>query len=158
MIKISENLLDKVSSGAKESSRKRQHFNFHQNYQESIQRLINAFEPDSYFRPHNHTDSGITEILILIRGSFVVVIFDDFGEILDYSVISKDSGCYGVEIQPHEWHSTIALEPETVMYEVKQGPFDENRAKVFAPWSPEENSEESKQFNQLILKKLGINS
>lgn len=157
MLKITDNLLNNVSREAKENIRKRKHFNFHLTYQDPVQRLVNAFEPDSYFRPHNHSDTGIIEILILLKGSFVVVIFNDEGEIIDYALLSKNSGCYAVELMPNDWHSTIALEPYTVMYEVKQGPFDETRAKVFAPWSAEEQSIEANQFNQLILERLGIN-
>jgi len=156
MLKITSQLVSEVSSQAKANTRRRQHYNFHKTYGEPIQRLLNACEPDSYFRPHNHTDSQILEILLIVRGEIVVVIFDDFGNIRDYAILSHKTLNYGVEILPNEWHSMIALEPGSVMFEIKEGPFDESRAKVFAPWAPVENSPEAEEFNALILRKLKI--
>lgn len=49
------------------------------------------------------------------------------------------------------WHSIIALEEGTVMYEIKEGPFDENRRKMFAAWTPGEGTAEADNFNRKIL-------
>jgi len=155
MIKISKELISSVSNTAKINQRLRQHYNFHHNYQETLQRLLNACEPESYFRPHNHSDSNILEILLLVRGAILIVIFDDDGKIIDHLELSEQSGHFGAEILAHEWHCTIALEPGSVMYEIKQGPFNEKTPKVFAPWSTPENSVDAQYFNENIRKELG---
>lgn len=42
----------------------------------------------------------------------------------------------GVEIEPGVWHSFIGLEENSVLYEVKEGPFIENSAKHYPGWAP----------------------
>lgn len=52
---ISEELLDSVSQEARESSRLRMNYNFHESLDAPIQRLLNALEPGTYLPPHRHT-------------------------------------------------------------------------------------------------------
>lgn len=156
MLKISRELLSKVITQAQQNVRKRQHHNFHKNYDEPVQRLINACGPDSYFRPHRHIDSGKLEILLVLKGSFVVVFFDDAGNILDHTFLNNTNGDFGVEIQPEDWHSIIVLEEDTVIYEIKEGPFDENKSKIFADWSPTDDSKEAKLFIKETLANINF--
>jgi hypothetical protein len=44
------------------------------------------------------------------------------------------------------WHTFIALEPGTVLFEVKPGPFDDRTDKEFAPWAPTENAQEAPEY------------
>jgi dTDP-4-dehydrorhamnose 3,5-epimerase-like enzyme len=43
-----------------------------------------------------------------------------------------------IDIEPNLWHGFVALEPDTVILEVKRGPYDGAGDKVFAPWAPGE--------------------
>ena len=45
---ISEELLDSVSHEARESSRLRMNYNFHESLDSPIHRLLNALEPGTY--------------------------------------------------------------------------------------------------------------
>ena len=47
----------------------------------------------------------------------------------------------GAEVKSSTWHTVVALEPGSVLLEVKAGPFDPNQPKDLAPWTPEEGSE-----------------
>ena len=53
---ITEELLDTVTSQAKENSRLRMNYNFHASMDAPIHRLLNALEPGTYLPPHRHTD------------------------------------------------------------------------------------------------------
>ncbi|MBT3424171.1 MAG: WbuC family cupin fold metalloprotein [Bacteroidetes bacterium] len=156
MLKITNEFVTELSANAKANYRKRLHHNFHKNYDEKVQRLLNACDPTSYFRPHCHADSNTTETIILVRGRMLVVEFDVMGNIIDHIILQSNEGHIGVELSPETWHSMIALEEETVMFEIKQGPFDPEKKKLFADWSPEEGSEDAKSFNQKILEELGL--
>ena len=51
---ITEELLDTVTSQAKENSRLRMNYNFHASMDAPIHRLLNALEPGTYLPPHRH--------------------------------------------------------------------------------------------------------
>ncbi len=155
MLKITPGLLAVTTENARKSPRSRQHYNFHQSYQEPVQRLLNAMEPGSYFRPHNHIDSNKIEILLVLEGRAAIVLFDDSGNIIDHIILSKD-GNRGVELYPEEWHMIIPLENGTVLYEIKEGPFIEEQKKVFVEWAPEEGSPEAAEYVESIKRKIGL--
>ena len=67
-------------------------------------------------------------------------------------------GNYGVEIPPATYHTIVALEVGTVVYEVKDGPYDVTNDKGFATWAPQEGSSDGAEFLQLLLEKLGIDT
>lgn len=152
MLKITEDLLNSVTQKAKESERKRANYNFHKSYAESMQRFLNAVEPNTYAHPHKHTDPDKTEIFLILRGRVLVLEFNDKGEIVDYIILNFESGNKGVEIPPNSWHSIIALEENSVLYEIKGGTFIKETDKVFANWAPEEGTKESKEFINKILR------
>lgn len=133
---IDKKLLDKTTQAAKASPRLRMNYNFHEDTNDSLNRLINAIEPDSYVRPHRHLNPDKEEIFFLLRGRAVFFIFDDEGNITDKLLLSPQEGVYGAELDPGIWHSLLVLEPGTVVYEVKRGPFAPLSPENLAPWSP----------------------
>ena len=44
-------------------------------------------------------------------------------EISEQAVIDPKQGRYGVDIPKNTWHTVECLEPDTVVFEVKEGPF-----------------------------------
>ena len=156
MIKLTEELIKSVSDKAKASPRKRTNYNFHRSYDDVLQRLLNAAEPGTYIQPHKHEDPDKNEVFIILKGSVVVVEFDWSGEVIDHAILKAGGGVKAVEISPHKWHSFITLEPGSVLYEVKEGPYDQNADKRFAPWAPAEGSADARIFNDNILSKLKI--
>lgn len=156
MIKITDKLINQVSEKAKTAERKRCNHNFHLSAADPIQRFLNATEPGTYVRPHKHETPDKAEILIILQGSALIVEFDDIGNIIDHFKLDNRAGNRGIEIPPRKWHTFIALEEGTVLYEIKQGPFDPETDKVFAEWAPEEGTIQARELNKRILDQLNI--
>lgn len=153
---IDNRLLDDVASQAALSNRKRKNYNFHSEYNDPVNRMLNAFEPETYVRPHKHEDPDKIEVFVLLQGKALIVEFDDAGEITSHTVLSKDAGVLGVEIAERVWHTVISLEKGTVLYEVKPGPYVMAADKNFAAWAPEEGTVGCLQYNEIIKQTLGI--
>ena len=49
---INEQLLDETTARAKQSPRLRMNYNFHEELDDPVNRLLNAMEPGTYIRPH----------------------------------------------------------------------------------------------------------
>lgn len=151
--------LDALSADAAKSNRLRQHSNVHRSYQESCQRLFNAIEPGSYIRPHRHLHDPKTECMIAVRGLMTLVTFDDVGYVTNAIRFGAQGGAkeaqygVGVEIPPGIWHTVIAHVPDSILFEVKAGPFDPDQAKEFADWAPEDGTLAAKDY-LLSLKAL----
>ncbi|MEI6173317.1 MAG: WbuC family cupin fold metalloprotein [Bacteroidota bacterium] len=156
MIIIDSKLLDVVSAQAKVSPRRRQNFNFHKDYSDTLQRLLNAMEPLSYIQPHRHADPDKREVFFSLRGRIAVIEFDDLGNITGHMVLDPSDGNFGAEIPERTFHTIIALDPDSVAYEVKDGPYSPIDDKNFASWAPKEGSAGATDYLKGILKKLGI--
>jgi cupin fold WbuC family metalloprotein len=158
MLKITEDFIRQVSDKAKASPRKRANYNFHKIDSELLQRMLNAAEPGTYIQPHKHEDPDKTEVFIILKGSVVVIEFDEDGNIIDHFVLDAALRMgMAVEIPPRKWHSFIALKPGSVLYEVKDGPYDRDADKKFAAWAPAESSRSAAlEFNEKVLAKLNI--
>lgn len=158
MIQLADNrLLNHLSNEAKLSERKRKNHNFHSEYSDTLQRLLNAMEPGTYIRPHKHENPDKREAFWIIRGTIAVVVFNDMGNVIAHYVLNREKGCFGIDLPFRIWHCLISLERGSVAYEVKDGPYDPNNDKSFAPWAPQEadNDLAQKWLDQLI-KQLGL--
>lgn len=154
---FSADALDGLTQQARAAPRRRQHRNIHRDYQDVCQRLFNAIEPDSYIRPHRHAVPG-DELLMAIRGLMALVTFDERGRVV--GIIRFGSEKYGsavaagVEVGPDTWHTVLALEPGSVLFEVKAGPFEPARPKQLAAWAPAEASAQApgylRELEQLV--------
>lgn len=152
---IDKSLLDRTSAEARKSPRLRMNHNFHREMSEQVHRLLNAMEPGSYVRPHRHLNPDKEEIFLLLRGRVAVFTFDDAGHITETQIIDPLSGVYGAEIAAGVWHCLIVLEPDTVVYEVKAGPFAPLTAENMAPWSPDAaDAEGAREFMDYLASTL----
>ncbi len=157
MKKITTELLDQVSKEAIESPRQRMNYNLHEDLGDKLQRLINAMEPYTYIRPHRHADPDKEELFIVLRGTLLVIQFDDEGNITDSLVLSAQEGNYGVEIPPRTYHTVLSLESGSVAFEVKIGPFIPKGSDNSAPWSPEEGTPEADIYVRELAKRVQSN-
>jgi cupin fold WbuC family metalloprotein len=154
MIVIDRQLTSTVSREAKSSPRARKNYNFHTDYADPVNRMLNAFEPGTYVRPHKHELPDKCEVFLLLSGRALVLRFDDAGTVISHAVLDRDRGVYGVEFAPREWHSIASLEPDTVLYEVKPGPYAPVPDKNFAPWAPAEDSPEAAAYLASLLERF----
>src|SRR6266540_5839602 len=97
LVPFGEELLDEVTEAARRSARKRSIVRFHE-HEEAVQRMVNALEPESYVRPHRHPAEGKREAFVVLRGSLLVVRFDERGRPLEGVVVSAEGPVRGVEV------------------------------------------------------------
>lgn len=147
---ITEELLDTVTSQAKESPRLRMNYNLHASMDAPIHRLLNALEPETYLPPHRHADKE--ETYLVLRGSLMAFFYDDAGNVTEKVRLNPLEGKYGLEIPPKTWHSIVVLESGTVIFEIKKGPYQPLPPEDLAPWAPQASDEEgAKAFMKRML-------
>lgn len=135
---IDQALLDRISIQAKESPRKRKNFNFHASENDLSHRLLNAIEPGTYISPHRHLDPNKDESMVMVRGKMGAVFFDAVGKITQTAVLSAGGPVGAINIPYGTFHSLVALEPDTVFFEAKAGPYALLTTEERAPWAPQE--------------------
>jgi hypothetical protein len=74
-------------------------------------------------------------MIVLLRGRFDFLIFDPQAELVQRLAMSAAAPV--AQIPPGTWHGGVALAPQTMVLEVKPGPYRPNE---FAAWAPEEVS------------------
>lgn len=151
---IDNKLLAEVSEKAKASERQRMNHNFHSDYTDPINRMLNALEPGTYCQPHKHEDPDKREVFMVLKGSFAVFFFNDEGEVTQVVKLSQKEGTYGVDIPPRIWHTLVCLEPGSVAYEVKDGPYVKPKDKNFATWAPKEGDAGCEAYLEQLMEHL----
>lgn len=131
-------LLEDLARRAARATRARANHNLHPTLDDPIQRFFNALQPGTYVRPHRHTDPPRWEVFLALRGRAAVVAFDDSGRVSDRCEISPSGHDIVAEIDGGIWHTVAALSPDTVLFELKPGPYSPIRDKDFADWAPAE--------------------
>ena len=58
-----------------------------------------------------------------MQGRLRVMSYDDAGREIESIVLDPREGNYGIQIPENTWHSLEVLESETVILEVKEGPY-----------------------------------
>jgi cupin fold WbuC family metalloprotein len=156
MIAIDQHLVARISRDAKNSLRLRKNYNFHSDYADPVNRMLNAFEPGTYVRPHKHELPDKCEVFLILSGRALALQFDDAGTIIEHTVLDPSQGIFGVEIPARTWHSIISLASGTVLYEVKPGPYVPLDDKNFASWAPAEGSPEAAGYLSALLVGFGF--
>ena len=143
MKEINEHLLDSLVEKAKASPRQRAHVNMHPELTDPVQRLCIAMEPGTYVRPHRHADPETWEVLMILRGSLALLLFDEKGTVTERTVISAQGPVAAVEFPQNTWHAPASLEPGTIVFEIKLGPYKAIEEKNFASWASSEGTPEA---------------
>jgi cupin fold WbuC family metalloprotein len=152
MIRINRQIIEITIDKARKSPRKRMNYNFHRDESSILQRMLNVIEPGTYIRPHKHENPDKNEVFILLSGKALVLEFSDDGNITEIYILDPVTEDYGAEIGPGVFHTIISLAPDTVAYEVKEGPYLPATVKQFATWAPEEGSEEAVDYMNRLIK------
>ena len=138
---ITRDLLYRLSEEAGTSPRLRKNFNMHPANESRCHRLLNAIEPASYIRPHRHLDPEKDEAFILLTGRLGVILFDDGGEITNCVILSHDDGILAVDVPNGVFHTAVSLEPGTVFFEAKAGPYLPLTEAEIAAWAPQDGDD-----------------
>jgi len=145
---INDDLVRRKASDARRSERQREIHVFHEGDPDPLQRMLNALQPGSYIRPHRHLHPPKAESIILLQGVLGYASFGEDGlpEEGGLILLDRDRHVYGCDIRPGVCHTIFALAPDTVIFEVKPGPYDPGEDKDFALWAAPERSPEAAAF------------
>lgn len=136
--------LEAAREASRTSPRKRMIKPVQRSQKAKVQRLLNFLQPGTYIRPHCHPLPHATESVCLLSGHLEVLIFTSDGQIKDRLHLTPASPL--IDLEPGVWHGMLVHEADTTIFEVKQGPYDPQTDKEFAPWAPAEDSPEVSQF------------
>lgn len=114
-------LLDTLSQQASENPRLRQNYNLHESLDAPSQRLFNALQLGTKLNIHRHTTTS--ETCIVIRGSVRYTLYDDNKNIIDSFILKAGSDNFGYNVPAGQWHCYEPLEPDTVIFGCKDGPY-----------------------------------
>jgi cupin fold WbuC family metalloprotein len=96
----------------------------------------------SYARPHCHPAPENIESVAVLKGAAGFLVFEPAtGEVLSAHRLAAGmpAGCL-VDIEPGVWHTVVPLADDTVVLEIKRGPYCAESDKKFASWAPEEEA------------------
>ena len=117
---IDDQLLSKVSKGARQSPRKRMNYNFNQSLDDKCHRMLNALEPETEIPVHRHPKKD--ETFVILSGKVKVFVYNSRGTMVEYALLSRENGMIGVNIPKNTWH-TLQCEEPAVLFECKEGPY-----------------------------------
>lgn len=151
MIKIvTRELLAQVTETARTSPRLRKNHNIHPSDESRCHRLLNAVEPASYIRPHRHLDPEKDEAFILMSGRLGIILFATDGTVEETVLLSAESGNLAADIPHGLYHTAVSLQPGTVFYEAKAGPYLALSESETAPWAPLENDPAAASYLEML--------
>ena len=154
VVVMSEALMSEAVSKSQESPRKRIILPFHKDHDASLHRMMNVMQPGTYIRPHRHSNPPKAESIILVRGGLWFVTFTEHGDLDGSWLLQPGLGDFGVDIMPGVFHSFLVTEPDTVIFEVKPGPYVKASDKDFASWAPHEGDSEVEAYQQNLLTQI----
>ena len=131
-MRIDDILLDKLTAQAQASPRLRMNMDLRNSDADSSQRMLNAIEPGSVVPIHRHQKTS--ETVVVLRGRVVEEYYDDEGRLTE-SIVLGDchvadaprndvAGACALNIPAGQWHTLRALDPGTVILEMKDGPYE----------------------------------
>lgn len=126
----------KLTDGARQQPRLRLNLNLHPDELALCQRLFNAIEPGSFIPPHRHTAAGKDETIFVLKGRIGLLIFSDLGEVTSAVSVGPQAEVFGAHIPLGTWHTVVALEAGTVIFECKTGPYTPFLVNDIPAWAP----------------------
>ena len=127
-MKLDKRLFDSLTAEAMASPRLRMNLDMRNSTDDQSQRMLNAIEPGTELPIHRHRNTS--ETCIVLRGAAQEEFYDDNGNITEWVIMEPETACCGVNIPAGQWHRIVSLEPGTVIFEAKDGPY--------SPVSPED--------------------
>ena len=145
---IGRRMLEQKAADAARNARLREIHVLHTDDADPLHRMLNALQPGTYARPHRHLDPPKSEGFVILHGAAGIVLFAEHGAEIseEYILLDQARGDLIADVRPGVWHTILALEPDTVLYEVKPGPYSLVTDKDFAPWTPAADSDAAKDY------------
>lgn len=154
VIPLSLRMVSELLTLSRSSPRLRMLQKLHKSHEAGVQRMFNAMQPGTYLMPHRHLHPRKEETVLVISGSMLFVEFADDGRVVDTLLLQPGTENFGVDVAPHVYHTYIPLKPDTLMFEVKDGPYAATDDKDVPAWAPREGSPEAEPFLLNLIKEL----
>lgn len=119
---IDQKLLDTLSAQAKANPRLRQSLDLRTTPDDKSQRMLNALEPGTIMPIHRH--SNTSETMVMVRGALKEYFYDDEGQLTNEIIMRPNSENSIIQIEKGQWHSLECLEPNTIIFEAKDGTYE----------------------------------
>ena len=116
-------------------------------------KVINFILDQSYMMPHLHPGDEKIEKMFLIEGSFALIIFDNEGKVLEYSILKKGKR-ETIDVPAFTWHTYVMLTEKVVIYETMNGVYEPSTWKEMASWAPLENTPEAAHYLSFLKNKV----
>ncbi|MCU0530137.1 MAG: WbuC family cupin fold metalloprotein [Cyanobium sp. Prado107] len=143
--RLDQQLFDAVAAQAREAPRQRRNHNLHREI-DVVQRFLNVLQPGTYVRPHRHlreqAGTGF-ECFLVLQGAVGLLVFDDAGAVISRQRLEAAGPLRGIELGEGQVHTLVALTPDAVLFELKQGPYRPCADKDFLPQFPAEGTPEA---------------
>ena len=122
-MKITQALLDDLTTKAKASPRLRMNLDLRNGADDQSQRMLNAIEPDSVVPIHRHQKSS--ETVVCLRGRVVEEYYDDLERTCTETIeLSPNGPVVALNIPAGQWHTLRSMESGSVILEVKDGAYE----------------------------------
>ena len=122
-MKITQQILEKLTEEAKASPRLRMNLDLRNGESDQSQRMLNAIEPSSEIPIHRHQKTS--ETITCIRGRVVAEYYDDLGRMCEEAIeLSPNGQVVALNVPAGQWHTVKALESSSVILEMKNGSFE----------------------------------
>lgn len=118
---IDKELLDELTSQAKQKPRLRQAYDLRNSIDDKSQRMLNALEPGTVLPIHRHRTTS--EVTSVIRGRVRHNMYDEKGNLTETFIASADDFPNFYVTPMGMWHNTECLESGTVIFEAKDGAY-----------------------------------
>jgi len=145
--RLDRQLFGRVAAEAGARPRLRCNHNLHQE-SDPVQRFLNAMQPGTYVRPHRHRrnrpGAGF-ECFVVLQGAIGLLLLEENGRVWGRERLEAGGPLRGIELAEGILHTLVALEPDSVLLEIKEGPYLPSADKDFLACFPAEGTEEARQ-------------
>ena len=140
-MRLDNTLFDAILEQAKESPRKRMHYDMRTQAMENVvdanaepwvdmsQRILNVLLPET--KPAIHKHSETAETVVICRGSVIIEFYGADGVKTEEFLLKAGGDCVGVQIPRGVYHTMVCLEPGSVVFEAKDRPYDPEKTEEF---------------------------
>jgi cupin fold WbuC family metalloprotein len=118
---ITKEILDDLTTKAKESPRLRMAMDLRNSPEDNSQRMLNALEPGTLMPIHRHNASS--ETVVIIRGKICWMFYDENGKETERVLLDANGENRMLVAEKDRWHSLECLESGSVLFESKDGPY-----------------------------------
>ena len=141
--RIDHTLFKQLAAEARSLPRLRRNHNLH-GEADPVQRFLNVMQPGTYVRPHRHLrdrpGAGF-ECFVVLQGAIGLLLLDQHGVLQGRERLAAAGPLRGIQLPEGIVHTLVALEPDSVMLEIKEGPYVPAADKDFLASFPAEGTQ-----------------